>query len=551
MHKIVTILILFFCTITYSQINPIYFNLDVPDYIPVNSQFEISAVTSFNGLNADKCEVSLFLENKLSVNTAYLVTRTNKVELKTLLVDNNEHLDKSYLSVINLQDTLFNSNSPVQIRYKIQPSGALTSEIGIKIVFFLNNEPVYIISSFDQFDTDQLIDPIYAIFYKPSLIEGNNLLLNNREALEYKLPSEIKNNKLAIEFWTKINGVGSEVIKFLDGVGNSKLSLELNRFEVLSLDTENLYDIFDDFFIAPNSWNHIVVEYLKYERIVNIYCNERKVFTLQSELLEYSSKLQIGGGGEIYLENLRIWDFGNNINLIHSNKNYSYFSADSSQLISSFDFNKKEGFKIIDIESGVESNSYKLELSEVPIYSRLPVLDAKLNNNYYLFEWSNKELADISEFILEKSGDGVGFNKIYSVEGSGEKDKIYSFADVKTFNSELIYYRIKQINSDSSIVYSNQIKIGQGEKEVFHLEQNYPNPFNPVTTINVEMFETNEVEITVFNLVGNKIEKLHKGVLAEGIHEFNFDGANLTSGIYFIEVKTNKVTRAKKMILAK
>ncbi len=83
-------------------------------------------------------------------------------------------------------------------------------------------------------------------------------------------------------------------------------------------------------------------------------------------------------------------------------------------------------------------------------------------------------------------------------------------------NNEIVFYRVKQINKDGSVVYSSQVKVGQGLSEPFIVEQNFPNPFNPKTSIEVELLEDNEVTIVIYNLEGREVTQLYKGFLIKG-----------------------------------
>ena len=85
----------------------------------------------------------------------------------------------------------------------------------------------------------------------------------------------------------------------------------------------------------------------------------------------------------------------------------------------------------------------------------------------------------------------------------------------------------------------------------FRLSQNYPNPFNPVTTIDFYLSNPAEVELTVFNIMGEEIGKIYAGFLSEGDHSFDFRGDNLTSGIYFYKLTADGFIDLKKMILLK
>ncbi|MFC2085364.1 T9SS type A sorting domain-containing protein [Bacteroidota bacterium] len=77
----------------------------------------------------------------------------------------------------------------------------------------------------------------------------------------------------------------------------------------------------------------------------------------------------------------------------------------------------------------------------------------------------------------------------------------------------------------------------------------YPNPFNPTTTIGLFLNEEKNVELAVFNTLGEVISELINGKLNAGYHEVEFDGTGLASGIYFYLLKTKSGIISKKMSL--
>lgn len=80
---------------------------------------------------------------------------------------------------------------------------------------------------------------------------------------------------------------------------------------------------------------------------------------------------------------------------------------------------------------------------------------------------------------------------------------------------------------------------------------NYPNPFNPMTTINYQLPENGFVTIKVFDILGKEIETLVNENKSAGYYKVNFDGSNLTSGVYIYTIRVNGITESKKMLLAK
>ena len=102
-----------------------------------------------------------------------------------------------------------------------------------------------------------------------------------------------------------------------------------------------------------------------------------------------------------------------------------------------------------------------------------------------------------------------------------------------------------EVDSDESLV-----------PKQFALHNNYPNPFNPTTQIAVDLPEAAATEITVWNIIGQKVATLYSGDLNAGHHIVNFDGQDdngqqLTSGMYLYRVTAGKYNATKKMTLMK
>jgi hypothetical protein len=86
------------------------------------------------------------------------------------------------------------------------------------------------------------------------------------------------------------------------------------------------------------------------------------------------------------------------------------------------------------------------------------------------------------------------------------------------------------------------------------LSQNYPNPFNPSTTVEFVLHRKDHVEITIYNLLGQKVRVLVDEVRQAGIHQAHWDGRasngqDVASGIYLYRLKTGSQARSKKMVL--
>ena len=87
--------------------------------------------------------------------------------------------------------------------------------------------------------------------------------------------------------------------------------------------------------------------------------------------------------------------------------------------------------------------------------------------------------------------------------------------------------------------------------EKFELTQNFPNPFNPSTVINFSLPIASDVNLSVFNSLGEKVVELVNGVMEAGNHKVEFNAANLPSGIYFYKISSGNFSSIKKMVLLK
>ncbi|MGE5399182.1 MAG: CHRD domain-containing protein [Ignavibacteriales bacterium] len=85
----------------------------------------------------------------------------------------------------------------------------------------------------------------------------------------------------------------------------------------------------------------------------------------------------------------------------------------------------------------------------------------------------------------------------------------------------------------------------------FNLEQNYPNPFNPSTAIRFSVPNMGQVNLSIFNILGEKVATLINENMAAGSYEVKFDASRLASGIYIYRLNAGNNISTKKMMLLK
>ena len=83
----------------------------------------------------------------------------------------------------------------------------------------------------------------------------------------------------------------------------------------------------------------------------------------------------------------------------------------------------------------------------------------------------------------------------------------------------------------------------------FELSQNYPNPFNPSTTIKFSVSRESNVNLSIYNALGEMVSTLVNEQLKTGYHQYEFNASDLASGVYIYRIIADDFVETKKMVL--
>lgn len=97
----------------------------------------------------------------------------------------------------------------------------------------------------------------------------------------------------------------------------------------------------------------------------------------------------------------------------------------------------------------------------------------------------------------------------------------------------------------------NLISSDQNSPGDLHLYQNYPNPFNNSTMINYQMSKTSQVDLSIFNISGQKIITLVSENQQAGSYKVEWDASKVASGVYLCKLEVEERVEIRKMILLK
>jgi len=179
-------------------------------------------------------------------------------------------------------------------------------------------------------------------------------------------------------------------------------------------------------------------------------------------------------------------------------------------------------------------------------------------------DWNHNREPDIWRYLIYRDSSKI---ISYSVEPYMISHTNY-FVDENPIPGDTSFYAVKaqDIHENLSLpsevigIYAEITNIEASKNEIpgsFTLYQNYPNPFNPTTTISYDIAEPGEIQLTIYNLLGQKVIKLIDEWHNPGKYSLIFNSKlntelqNLASGILVCELKTTHIVIRKKMVLIK
>ena len=137
---------------------------------------------------------------------------------------------------------------------------------------------------------------------------------------------------------------------------------------------------------------------------------------------------------------------------------------------------------------------------------------------------------------------GSAFDGLYSTKGQAMEGVYENAIDGSTWYSGQ--------DSFKGVLTSAQVLVDEAPA-AFSVAQNSPNPFNPSTTISFTIDQAGNVNVTVYNVAGQKIGTILDGFMSAGSHSAVWDASSSSAGVYFYTVKAGEFSRTMKMTLLK
>ncbi len=489
-------------------------------------------------------------------NSLITIRQTNQNSIPPLIADNNFTIERSInLSSCHLIDNDFIASNGIEIMD--------------------DTEPLYVFDN-NFYNCGYAIeyDPYYGP-YIPIYIKNNNFINRSNITIEDTY-CEVVDNYLEDSLILFNNSTDGKVINNKFNGGRVRIYGDVDFYNNIQLNYEHSYNnaitvispIFNSI-ILNNS--KVIDEHLYYHNFVFTNC----ILLGNEELHDYTSNdVQVSFRNCIhdFDESWEFIDLGGNI-FIDPQQAQTLFED-----IVNGDYHLVEGSLAID--TGFNTPNY----FPIDFDYKQRVFDGNGSGQARIdigpYEFAASQTGKISGYILETTTNepvSYAFLKIDNDPGN------YTFSDstgyfeinVQPGTYDIFAERVFYENSSvSSITVNIEQNIGillnmtsilsnntDSEDTVFQMENTlstlcYPNPFNPITTISYSLLTDCKVDISIYNIKGQKIRELFSGFNNQGTHSVVWNGKdnegnNVSSGIYFYKVQTDQASATKKILMLK
>ncbi|MGB2697580.1 MAG: T9SS type A sorting domain-containing protein [Candidatus Zixiibacteriota bacterium] len=169
----------------------------------------------------------------------------------------------------------------------------------------------------------------------------------------------------------------------------------------------------------------------------------------------------------------------------------------------------------------------------------------------YIF-FGSAEVDTIPDVILDKPENLNYFGYRVSLLGDINGDS-YKEVAVSSFSLDIDSCKVLIYTSNPTSIYEREFN---NTLKHFCLKQNYPNPFNSSTIINYQIIKKGEVKLTIYNVLGERINTIIDDYQMPKSYHVDWDGTDykgkrVASGIYFYELKWNNQIQIKKLVFLK
>lgn len=196
------------------------------------------------------------------------------------------------------------------------------------------------------------------------------------------------------------------------------------------------------------------------------------------------------------------------------------------------------------------------ELSPLPLAAELTSFTAAVSGRSVVLQWKTATESGNHGYCVERKypdAPSSSWIELGVIRGAGTSSapNAYSFTDASPVSGRA-EYRLRQTDINGAVHFSQTVEVNIAVPAEFKLYQNYPNPFNPSTSFEFTVPVDGLTTLKIFTAVGQEITTLFDGIAEAGTyHRVSFNAKDLSSGVYFAQLRANGRSQLKKMLLVR
>ncbi len=318
-------------------------------------------------------------------------------------------------------------------------------------------------------------------------------------------------------------------------------------------------------FIADGMWHHLAVSWCSDSLRFMLYVDGRTADTLavpeqmrrvEGQQLVLGTNIPRTQFARASFDEFRLWETCRNEQEVAYYRDLALSGYETNlYVLFSFD-NGFEGR--INGQSQIDSlwlfayNRPRLVVSTTPLRIELLAFSAVLDGDSVQMSWETYDESKVRGYEVEKRLESGRYTVLHHIEPmrTVERHQVYSVTD-NWRGREIAYYRLRKINTDGTVLFSDEVPIGTETILNFMLDDNVPNPFTETTEIRYTLSKRTRVDLSVYDIMGSEIRVLVAERQEAGSYTVSFDGRDLPGGMYFYKMRTSTGSQTKKMYLAK
>ncbi len=256
------------------------------------------------------------------------------------------------------------------------------------------------------------------------------------------------------------------------------------------------------------------------------------------------------------IDELRFWNTSRSVQEISYHRDLALSGFERSlYALYSFDNGANGRVPNLTQKEGLEAvafNHPRLIPSTAPLRIELLSFSAVLEGDSVVMSWETFDESKVEKYEIEKRTVKGKYTVFMRVEPFRNTEHHQTYSQVDRWSGRMItYYRLRKVNLDGSILYSEDIPIGTEKILDFTLTDNDPNPFVDTTKITYTLDKRTYVSLTVYDLMGREVRKLVSEKQSPGAYFIVFDGRDLQPGMYFYKMRTSAGSLTRKMYLTR